>query len=277
MNVRTNIAMLMMAVLPLIYTNGQKNDRPGPPQGPKQGPGQGQSQIPYQGSTQGPIPLRDRIMMKLDSIDHLYLVRLRPREMDDARRKLDGVAQLVDRLDAQVQDREKMVMDREQLLRDKERDLQDREQVLRARDRELQDRERDLNDRMNNDRNRNRNRDRDRDNDHDMGPNGNVVRVSPMSPPEFDQLMEAVQHSAFDQDKKKVIRTASVNNFFMIDQVIKMASKCAFDKDRLEIIQILYPRILDLDKNYLLYNCFTFSDSKNKLEQFIRDYTPVKH
>ena len=275
MNKRTILPMLLLAVLPFLNASGQKYDRQGPAKGPVQGPNQG----PLQGPQQGPLSLRDRIMMKLDSIDLIYFSRLRQRDMMEARRKLDGVAHMVDRMEDQLQDRERALQDREQALREKERDQQEREQLLRAKDKELQDRERDLNDRMSNDRNRNRNRDRDNDriNDRDKGQNGNLVRISPMSPPEFDQLMDAVQHAAFDQDKKKVIRTASINNYFLIDQVIRMASKCAFDKDRLEIIQLLYSRILDLDKNYLLYNCLTFSDSKNKLEQFIRDNTPVKY
>jgi hypothetical protein len=55
----------------------------------------------------------------------------------------------------------------------------------------------------------------------------------------------------------------------MVDQVIRLASKFSFDNDKLEVVEMLYPKIIDLNKNYLLYNCFTFSDAKNKLEKFI--------
>ena len=54
-----------------------------------------------------------------------------------------------------------------------------------------------------------------------------------------------------------------------MDEVIKLVSNFAFDNDKLDVIELFYPRLVDLEKNYLLYNCLTFSDGKNKLEKFI--------
>lgn len=195
-----------------------------------------------------PLSPKEQILMKLDSIDLLYMSRLRSRDHFEARKRLDAIAQLVDGVLDDVRNREISISEREKALDNRERALEERE-----RDREhFKDRD--------------RNRDRDRDRDE--------VRISPIGMPEFEQLMSAVEKSPFDQDKKKIIKTSAMNNYFLVDQVIKLASKFAFDKDKLDMVESLYPKILDLDKNYLLYNCFTFSDSKDKLEKFIDQNSP---
>jgi hypothetical protein len=201
-----------------------------------------------------PMSIKEQILEKLDSIDLVYMSRLRTRDHFEARRRLDAIAQLVDRLTDNLRERELALSDREKALQKREMNLEDKE-----RDREHF-----------NERDRNRDREGDRARDKDM------VRVSPISMQEFDQLLGAVEKSSFDQDKRKIVNTSSANNYFLIDQVIKLTSKFSFDKDKLDVIEILYPRILDIDKNYLLYNCFTFSDSKNKLERFMQENTPKK-
>jgi len=198
-----------------------------------------------------PMSIKEQILVKLDSNDLVYISRLRTRDHFEARRKLDAIAQLVDRLSDNLRERELALSDREKALQKREMTLEDRE-----RDREH------FNE-------RDRNRDRDGDRNHDK----EVVRVSPISMQEFDQLLGAVEKSPFDQDKKKIVKTSATNNYFLVDQVIKLTSKFSFDKDKLDVIEILYPRILDLDKNYLLYNCFTFSDSKDKLGKFMEENT----
>lgn len=200
-----------------------------------------------------PMSIKEQILVKLDSIDLVYMSRLRTRDHFEARRRLDAIAQLVDRLTDNLRERELALSDREKALQKREMALEDRE-----RDREHL-----------NERDRNRDRDREGDRNHDK----DVVRLSPISMQEFDQLLGAVEQSSFDQDKKKIVKTSSNNNYFLVEQVIKLTSKFSFDKDKLDVIEILYPRVLDLDKNYLLYNCFTFSDSKGKLEKFMEENT----
>jgi hypothetical protein len=191
-----------------------------------------------------PLSVKDQIVMKLDSIDHFYFSRLPTRERFGARHRLDDVIQLVDQLGNGIEERE-------QALREKERTLQERERAVEEKEHAL-----------------NHNRDRD----DDRGRHKEAVLISPMDPQQFDQLLSTIERTPFVQDKKKVLRTSAMSNYFMTDQVITLASKFPFDNDRIDVIETLYPRILDPDKNYLLYNCFTFSDGKNKLENFINGY-----
>ena len=198
-----------------------------------------------------PKNIKEQILIKLDSIDLIYFSSLRTREKFEARRKLDNIVMLVDKLEDQIKEKENEIMERERMVSDREKEMLSKE------------RERDLD--------HNRNRDRDRDHDKDRDRQKEDIRISPINLQEFDQLIQSIERTAFDQDKKKIIRTSSMNNYFLVDQVIKIAAKFSFDNDKLDIIEVLYLRILDQDKNYMLYNCFTFSDSKNKLENFIME------
>jgi len=169
---------------------------------------------------------------------------------------LDAVAQLVDILSDE--------------LRNKEIALAEMEKKLKSRERGYDDRDRDKF--VDKDRYDDREKDRSIDRDRDR----NIPRISPIGIVEFDQLVTSLERTPFDKDKKIIVRTSATNNYFMVDQVIKIASKFSFDNDKLEVIQTLYLKIIDVDKSYLLYNCFTFSDGKNKLEKFIESNTPRK-
>jgi len=99
-----------------------------------------------------------------------------------------------------------------------------------------------------------------------------VEVVRPISEPNFRELMNAVSSEAFDKNKRQVISTSSEFNFFMTDQVASLAGLFSFDEGKVEVIKILYPKILDPEKNYLLYKCVTFPRSKQDLESFINNF-----
>jgi hypothetical protein len=178
-----------------------------------------------------PLSTKDLILMKLDTIDRMYLSQLRPRDHFEASKQLIDVMLLIDRLE-------------------KEKDNRDKHE------------------------DRGDNRDWGRNREPDT--KGGDSYISPMTQQDFDQLLGAIDASSFDRDKKKIISASSLNHYFLIEQVIKIAQKFSFDNDKLEIIEKLYPKITDLDKNYLLYNCFVFSDSKNKLDKFIEENSKNK-
>jgi hypothetical protein len=206
-----------------------------------------------------PMGPRERLLMSLDSLDRFYIGRLKPRDRYGAEQMLDRITNSVKRLGRNMEERERDLDNREQALRDKERDLQEREAAIREREQDRAWRH-----------------DRDKGDDRDYNRSNDDRRRQPeaMDDRDFQMLLASVEQAPFTQDKVKVIRTSAMNNYFFIDQVIKLTSKLPFDGDKLEVVETLYPKILDVDKNYLLYNCITFSDSKNKLEKFIREYQP---
>lgn len=206
-----------------------------------------------------PLSLRDQLIMKIDSIDRMLLM-LHSREHFEAKRKLDGIIQLFDKREFELQQRERT-------LKDKDLDLQDREQELDDREQTLDDREKALEERGRGDQHRDRDWNNNRDRNKDKPREADIL--SSISQEDLNQLTAAIDNASFAQDKKGVIRTAAPYHYFMVDQVVRLASKFSFDNDKLDVIETLYPKIIDINKNYLLYNCFTFSDAKNKLEKFI--------
>ncbi len=228
MNTKTLIAGFSLFIFSLNFVNGQKFER--------------HSRL---------LSLREQIIMKLDSIDQIFLSQLHSREHFEARKKLDGVIVLFDKRESELQERER-------LLQERERSIQDREQAM-------QDKERGRDHHKDNDLDKDTYRDNDRDRDRHKDKDA----VVPISQDDMNQLVSAIDNAPFVQDKKNVLKTAYNYHYYMVDQVIRLASKFSFDNDRLDVVEMLYPKIIDLNKNYLLYNCFTFSEAKNKLEKFI--------
>ena len=228
MNAKTLIVGISLFIFSLNFVNGQKFER--------------HSRL---------LSLREQIIMKLDSIDQIFLSQLHSREHFEARKKLDGVIVLFDKRESELQERER-------LLQERERSIQDREQAM-------QDKERGRDHHKDNDLDKDTYRDNDRDRDRHKDKDA----VVPISQDDMNQLVSAIDNAPFVQDKKNVLKTAYNYHYYMVDQVIRLASKFSFDNDRLDVVEMLYPKIIDLNKNYLLYNCFTFSEAKNKLEKFI--------
>jgi hypothetical protein len=91
----------------------------------------------------------------------------------------------------------------------------------------------------------------------------------PMPENDFRLFLLTIDNQKFESDKITVIREAAVTNYFMIGQLIQLLEKLSFDDDRIKVIELVYPAILDRENSHLLYNFLNFSSSKEKLNQII--------
>lgn len=89
-----------------------------------------------------------------------------------------------------------------------------------------------------------------------------------ISPREFEELKKSVSESFTSDDKKQKILSASMN-YFNVNQLIELLELVPFDDHRMEVIQGLYPQIIDPEKSFKLFDHLTFSSSKKKLEEII--------
>jgi hypothetical protein len=94
----------------------------------------------------------------------------------------------------------------------------------------------------------------------------------PMNDAEFNELLNTVKKQSFKDDKVRVIRLSAGYNFYTVNQVVTLAKTAHFGDERVEIIKVLYPRIIDYHKSFQLYECLTFDSEKKKLEQIINEY-----
>ncbi len=102
-------------------------------------------------------------------------------------------------------------------------------------------------------------------------PDEKIPVIQPMNDVEFNLLKRNVTEASFADNKKQIVTASAVNHFFVVIQLIELLNIFPFDDNKLEIIQVVYPKILDPGNKYLLYNCLIFSSSKEKLDKIIQD------
>ena len=94
-----------------------------------------------------------------------------------------------------------------------------------------------------------------------------VVRPMPEGP--FKRLGEAVAREKFAEDKMRVINLAANDNHFLVSQVEQLLTHFSFSSDKLTVVRELKPRLLDPENGYQLYNAFSFSSDKKRLQEIL--------
>ncbi|MBT5420438.1 MAG: DUF4476 domain-containing protein [Candidatus Cloacimonetes bacterium] len=90
-----------------------------------------------------------------------------------------------------------------------------------------------------------------------------------MSSSEFQQLLSNVQDEGFADNQTSVVRIAAKSKYFSISQLITIVDEFSFSDDKINIVRIVYPRVVDTDNSHNLIGAFTFSGDKEKVEQII--------
>lgn len=93
--------------------------------------------------------------------------------------------------------------------------------------------------------------------------------VYPMPEKDFNLFLLTVENQNFESDKITVIQEAAITNYFVIAQLTRLLDKISFEDNRVKVIEIIYPAILDREHSHLLYNYLNFSSNKEKLNQII--------
>jgi hypothetical protein len=99
-------------------------------------------------------------------------------------------------------------------------------------------------------------------------------KIVPVSDYNLSQIIQGYKNTTFESDRLQYIRTVASSNYFLINQIIELVNSTSYASEdtKLSVIEILYPNITDTNNNFLLYDCFTFSSSKEKLGQFIQKF-----
>jgi hypothetical protein len=127
-----------------------------------------------------------------------------------------------------------------------------------------------------NDRDRNRDRDRDRDRDRNYDPNrdrdydNNYNRV--ISNSDFNQAKETLRREIFENTRINLAKQIIDVNYFTANQVKEIVNLFTFENNKLDIAKYAYKKTTDKNNYYLINDVFTYSNSKDELARFIRDY-----
>lgn len=91
-----------------------------------------------------------------------------------------------------------------------------------------------------------------------------------------DQLFQAfykeMKNEPFKDDRMKLLNAALAGSDFTSAQCLQLTKLYTFDDDRMEIMKIMYPRIVDKEAFFTVINTLTFSSSKEKMKDFIIGY-----
>ena len=86
----------------------------------------------------------------------------------------------------------------------------------------------------------------------------------------FENIIESINEQWFN--KQNVALDAVVRNYFTTRQIKIMLRQFYADDDKLQIAKMAYSNTIDPQNFYQLYNVFTYENSRDALDQFVRSY-----
>ena len=88
----------------------------------------------------------------------------------------------------------------------------------------------------------------------------------------FQTFYKEMKNEPFKDDRMKLLNAALAGSDFTSAQCLQLTKLYTFDDDRMEIMKIMYPRIVDKEAFFTVINTLTFSSCKEKMKDFIIGY-----
>ena len=88
----------------------------------------------------------------------------------------------------------------------------------------------------------------------------------------FQTFYKEMKNEPFKDDRMKLLNAALAGSDFTSAQCLQLTKLYTIDDDRMEIMKIMYPRIVDKEAFFTVINTLTFSSSKEKMKDFIIGY-----
>ncbi len=100
------------------------------------------------------------------------------------------------------------------------------------------------------------------------------VEKTAMGDADFENLLGSVRKKRFTSDKLSQINSASKSNYFTLKQLVGLIG--LFNKidstNRIKVIGMVYPRVIDKKGGYQLLDYFNFSSDKDKVKRIVDKY-----
>jgi hypothetical protein len=94
-------------------------------------------------------------------------------------------------------------------------------------------------------------------------------QVYPISEAQLQSLIQAVNKESFGDGKLRVLEAAAPAQYFLVPQVTKILQRFSFGEDKLDAVRVLWPRVLDRENSFQLYQVFSFPSEKEQLKEII--------
>ena len=89
--------------------------------------------------------------------------------------------------------------------------------------------------------------------------------------PDYNRY-DRVKNEPFEKDRMGLITTALANSDFTSEQCLQLVKFYTFDNERLKIMKMMYPNIVDKEAFFTVIGTLTFSSNKTKMNDFIKEY-----
>ena len=93
-----------------------------------------------------------------------------------------------------------------------------------------------------------------------------------MSDQLFKKFLDSVKNEPFDKDRMGLITAVLTNSDFTSEQCLQLVKFYTFDNERLKIMKMMYPNIVDKEAFFMVTATLTFSKNKTQMNDFIREY-----
>ncbi|MFB1483081.1 DUF4476 domain-containing protein [Corallococcus sp. RDP092CA] len=100
-----------------------------------------------------------------------------------------------------------------------------------------------------------------------MPPPPPVVR--PISDTQFRNITQAMVRESFPREKLRILSQVAPNENFLVAHVLTVLGQFSFSNDKLEVVRLMRPTLLDPQNGYQLYQAFPFSNDKEKLQAIL--------
>jgi hypothetical protein len=105
------------------------------------------------------------------------------------------------------------------------------------------------------------------------GPQQPMPPPAPVYHPIADAMLrnalQSMDREPFADDKMNVLESVANNNYFLVSQVLQVLPQFKFSKDKLEVVQLMWSRVLDKQNGHQLYGAFQFSNDKAEVKRII--------
>ncbi|CAM3490880.1 DUF4476 domain-containing protein [Corallococcus sp. ZKHCc1 1396] len=93
--------------------------------------------------------------------------------------------------------------------------------------------------------------------------------VRPIADSQFRSLTQAMARETFARDKMRVLGQVAQREHFLVTHVLTVINQFSFSNDKLEVVRVMRPTLLDTNNSYELFQAFPFSSDKQKLQEIL--------
>ncbi len=84
---------------------------------------------------------------------------------------------------------------------------------------------------------------------------------------EFQQILAAYRNAYYTSQKYVVLQEVALQNYFTVDQVIRVMNETYWASDKVKVASLLYPRTVDKNNWYKVYSALYWESDREELRR----------